>query len=254
MRDIVRSYRLSIVTLTSMSIATLASIEGPTLQLVAPLAFKSKADAVYDEIKQRILRGDLPPATTLNQVQLAAMLQVSTTPLREALRRLETEGLLRSSAHRDITVVPLSVEEFQALWEVRLDLDPSAVALAAQRYVSSDRSQMLAAAEDASEKSDDSGAVQRDREFHSAIYHACHNPVLIELLDVLWNRADRYRMLVPTASSASETVHEDGELLHLEHAELLRLVLGRQARSAARLMKSHLQEQRRLVEQSLLSQ
>jgi DNA-binding GntR family transcriptional regulator len=174
------------------------------------------------------------------------MLQVSTTPLREALRRLQTEGLLRSAAHGDITVVPLSVEEFLALWEVRINLDPTAVALAAQRYMSRDRSQMLAAAEDASETSDDRGAVQRDREFHSAIYHACHNPVLIELLDVPWNRADRYRLLVPTASSASETVRE--------HGELLRLVLDRQARSAARLMKSHLQESRRLVEQSLLSQ
>ena len=72
----------------SLSIVTLTSIEGSSLQLVAPLAFKSKADAVYDELERRILRGDLPPATTLNQVQLAAMLQVSTTPLRETLRKV----------------------------------------------------------------------------------------------------------------------------------------------------------------------
>jgi len=97
---------------------------------VRPLVFKSKADAVYREVRQRILDGELSPGSSLNQEQLAATLEVSTTPLREALRRLETQGFVRTVAHREIVVAPLVVEELVALWEVRRDLDATAAALA----------------------------------------------------------------------------------------------------------------------------
>jgi DNA-binding GntR family transcriptional regulator len=210
---------------------------------VRPLAFKSKADAVYQEIRQRILDGKLLPSSTLNQEQLAATLEVSTTPLREALRRLETEGLVRSTAHRDITVASLSLEEFTSLWEVREELDAMAVALAARRYTPDDRERMRSAAEAMSKDGDHHRNVELNREFHTAIYYACHNLVLIELLNVLWDRADRYRRLITATSSATGTA--------LEHQTLLGLVLDRRAKEAARLMRGHLRQSGELIEQSL---
>jgi len=210
---------------------------------VRPLTFKSKADAVYQEIRQRILDGQLLPSSTLNQEQLAATLEVSTTPLREALRRLETEGLVRAAAHREITVAALSREEFTSLWEVRQEMDAMAVGLAAQRYRPDDRERMLSAAEAMSKGGDHHGNVELNREFHTAIYYACHNVVLIELLDVLWDRADRYRRLITATSGATGTA--------LEHQTLLGLVLDRHAKAAARLMRSHLHQSGDLIEQRL---
>jgi len=210
---------------------------------VRPLAFKSKADAVYREVRQRILDGELPPGSSLNQEQLAMTLEVSTTPLREALRRLETQGFVRTVAHREIIVAPLVLEELVALWEVRSDLDASAAALAAERHGPDDKVRMLAAAEAMNSNNDEGEAVERNREFHTAIYGACHNPVLIELLDALWDRADRYRRLITVASSAAETAGQ--------HQALLEAVLEGRREDAARLMRDHLRGSGALIEQSL---
>src|SRR3954453_19819920 len=86
------------------------------------LTYLSKADAVYAELRRRILEGELAPGAALNQEQVAAALGVSTTPVREALRRLESEALVRTVAHREVYVTPLEVEELVALYEVRENL------------------------------------------------------------------------------------------------------------------------------------
>jgi len=219
------------------------NLPGHQLPRVNPLAFKSKADAVYVEVRQRILDGELPPASSLNQEQLAATLQVSTTPLREALRRLEAEGFVRTLAHREIIVAPLLVDDFTALWEVRRTVDATAAALAAERHGPDDRSRMLAAAEAMSKRSSRLDAVERNREFHTAIYCACHNPVLIEMLGSHWDRADRYRRLIAVASSAADTA--------AEHSSLLTAVLDRNPEESSRLMRVHLLGSQALIEQSL---
>lgn len=212
---------------------------------VQPLAFKSKADAVYVEVRRRILDGEIAPASSLNQEQLAATLQVSTTPLREALRRLEAEGFVRTLAHREIIVAPLVIDDFIALWEVRRSVDATAAALAAERHGPDDRARMLAAADAMSKRSNRLDAVERNREFHTAIYCACHNPVLIEVVGSLWDRADRYRRLIAVAASAADTA--------AEHSALLQAVLDRNPVESSRLMQEHLIGSQALIEQSLRS-
>jgi DNA-binding GntR family transcriptional regulator len=66
----------------------------------------TKAEAVYIETRSRILKGTLAPGLAVNQEALAADLGVSITPLREALRRLEMEGLIRLEAHRTMIITP----------------------------------------------------------------------------------------------------------------------------------------------------
>src|SRR5258708_37249077 len=90
----------------------------------------TKGQAVYNELRSRILSGDIIPGSVLNQETLAGQLGVSTTPLREALQRLEAERLVSLRAHREVTVAPLSVQELSEIFDVRLQLDPYARALA----------------------------------------------------------------------------------------------------------------------------
>ncbi|MDA2915199.1 GntR family transcriptional regulator, partial [Acidobacteriia bacterium AH_259_A11_L15] len=73
------------------------------------------------------------PGVVFNQATFARTIGISTTPLREALRRLKSEGLIELGAHRDAKIAEISAEEARDLYELRRSLDPMAVALAAER-------------------------------------------------------------------------------------------------------------------------
>ena len=102
-------------------------VERPALQTT------TKAEAVYLEIRARILTGALSPGLQINQEALAASLGVSITPLREALRRLEMEGLARLEAHRTVVIAPLIGRELDELYVIRMELDALAAGLAAAK-------------------------------------------------------------------------------------------------------------------------
>src|SRR5207244_1842085 len=105
--------------------------ERGTLEAISsPLPFRTKAEAVYGELRRRILSGVLEPSAPLNQEALAPEFGVSVTPVREAVRRLEAEGLVRFQAHKTVVVAPLSLDELTEIYDIRLTLDPYAASLA----------------------------------------------------------------------------------------------------------------------------
>src|SRR3954471_9174040 len=95
--------------------------------------FATKSDLAYTRVRGLILSGELAPGAVLPQATLAQTIGISTTPLREALRRLKQEGLVELDAHRDARVRPLDATEARDLLELRRTLDPLAASLAAQR-------------------------------------------------------------------------------------------------------------------------
>jgi DNA-binding GntR family transcriptional regulator len=194
------------------------------------ISYSSKADAAYAEIRNRILNGALVASEPLNQEQLAAELGVSTTPLREALRRLESEGLVLVQPHRDVVVAPLDTQEMVFLYEVREELDSFAARLAAEHYDERDEQQMQAASRQLRDPKID--PVEANRAFHSAIYHASHNDVLITVLDKLWDKSDRYRRAISGIARERGVVQS--------HVELMRTVLSRDADLAHERMRAHI--------------
>src|SRR5829696_7666000 len=100
--------------------------------------YLTKSDYAYTRLRDGVLSGEFAPGTVLNQANLAKTIGISTTPLREALRRLKSEGLVELDAHRDARVAPLTAEEARDLLEVRRSLDPLAAGLAAQRRTTAD--------------------------------------------------------------------------------------------------------------------
>jgi DNA-binding GntR family transcriptional regulator len=159
--------------------------------------YATKSDFAYALVRNKILANEYSPGTVLNQAMLARDLGISTTPLREALRRLKSEGLVELDAHRDARVTDLSAEEARDLLEMRRALDPLAAALAAERRSTADIAAMRTAfgrlkpLPDQPEVAD----LVAHRDFHRAIYAASHNELLITTLDGLWDKADRYRMV-----------------------------------------------------------
>jgi DNA-binding GntR family transcriptional regulator len=208
-----------------------------------PLAYATKAEAVYDEIRRRILSGVLEPAAHLNQDALAPELGVSVTPVREALRRLEAEGLVRFQAHKTVVVAPLSREELSEIYDLRLRLDPYAASLAttnasAEEIGEIDRLARAPVSDDPAEQ------VALNHAFHRAIYVRSGNALLADILDRLWERTDRYRIMLLT---------RDVNVLSAvrEHVQISEAMRARQPRTVARLTRAHIANARALIEHAL---
>ncbi|HEY1705768.1 MAG TPA: GntR family transcriptional regulator [Trebonia sp.] len=194
----------------------------------------TKSDAAYVEIHRRIVEGELLPGTVLDQGALARALGVSTTPVREALRRLEMEKLVEMSAHREARVVSVSPSDVRHLYEVRLELDTLAAGLATERATKAevDAIQKLAALKGRTPLKQASV----NRRFHQGVYSACHNPVLIEELDSLWDRTDSYRLALLSSSP------NEANLANHEHAEIAAAIKDRDAARVRELIQTHLRE------------
>lgn len=204
------------------------------------LNVQTKAEAVYVEVRHLILQGILEPGGTLSQEALATRLGISITPLREALRRLESDGLIELRAHRTMTVPPLTREDLNEVYAVRRQLDPFAAGVAAKQATDE---QIVAIAATAAVRTapDLYAELVANRAFHRAIYTAAGNRVLTEILDRLWNRSDRYRLIVLRDRLSQVTA------LH-EHGQIAAAIQSRDARQAARLMDAHVQGTLRMVE------
>ena len=153
--------------------------------------YSTKSDFAYTTLRARILTGEFAPGQVLNQATLARTIGISTTPLREALRRLKSEGLVELGAHKDARVTDLTPEEARDLLEVRRSLDPLAAALAAERRTTADIAALREAAAGVEPLRHDSGIddLVAHRRLHTAVYRASHNDLLIATLDGLWDKA-----------------------------------------------------------------
>jgi DNA-binding GntR family transcriptional regulator len=200
--------------------------------------YSTKSDFAYTKLRERILSGEFAPGQVLNQATLARTIGISTTPLREALRRLKSEGLVELDAHRDARVTELTPEEARDLLEVRRSLDPLAASLAAERRTKADIKEIRETAKGVEPLRRDFGVndLIAHRRFHAAIYRASHNDLLIATLDGLWDKADRYRRF----GLAVERSQQERDEKAAEHAQLAECVIAGDAEGAAAVMHQHI--------------
>jgi DNA-binding GntR family transcriptional regulator len=201
--------------------------------------FATKSDYAYTRIRELILSGELEPGAVIPQAVLARQIGISTTPLREALRRLKQQGLVELDAHRDARVAPLDAEEARNLLEVRRSLDPLAASLAAGRRTTGDLAEMRAAL-DGLESLPSNPTVEQlvaHRRFHAAIYRASYNSLLVQTLDGLWDSADRYRRhALQLDRSAAER-----DRTAAEHTRLVEAIDSGDGAAAADIMRAHVE-------------
>ena len=200
--------------------------------------YVTKSDYAYTRIREGILAGEFEPGTVLHQSMLAKTIGISTTPLREAMRRLMTEGLVELDAHRDARVSSLTAEEARDLLEIRLSLDPLAASLAAERRTKDDIRTMRESIKEVKPLLSNPTVFEltSHRRFHAAIYFASHNDVLISTLEGLWDKADRYRRLGLEVVRTQEELDQKDR----EHHELLDAVVRGDGEGAADVMLRHI--------------
>lgn len=196
-------------------------------------------DRAYAFTKQRVLDATFAGGELLSEGEIAAALGMSRTPVREAFLRLESEGLLRLYPKRGALVVPVSVEEVEAVMETRLLVERYAFGRALARGHGAELAGVMRAAiarqREHAAAGDLDGFVAADREFHTAFVAAAGNPIVTALYDSLRDRQQRMGIAALRRSPARLT-----EIL-AQHRELADGMERGTAEETLTLLSVHLQ-------------
>lgn len=193
------------------------------------------SDRLVEQVRDRVLAGAVAPGLPIRQDVLASELGVSKIPLREALAKLEQDGLVRSHANRGFFVRQLSGEEAEEVYALRLKLEPELVALAAERASPPDQA-LAAETLGLLERAIDSrgGAVGAlNRAFHLALIRPARQELTAGILERLHVLSERYvrKHLEPHGRDARAND---------EHRKLLDRWLARDGAAAAALIEAHI--------------
>ncbi|MGN0421258.1 MAG: GntR family transcriptional regulator [Lachnospiraceae bacterium] len=196
-------------------------------------------DVVFNTLRQAILRGELKPGERLMEIQLANKLGVSRTPIREAIRKLELEGLVLMIPRKGAEVADITEKSLRDVLEVRKALEELAVQLTCDKITKEQIRELEQAAEQFKKtlKSNDITEIaEADVRFHDIIYLATDNQKLILLLNNLREQMYRYRIeYLKRADKYSQ--------LLAEHEEIIRRIEKKQKKEAAEVVCKHIDNQ-----------
>ncbi|MDG1430483.1 MAG: GntR family transcriptional regulator [Paracoccaceae bacterium] len=156
-----------------------------------PKASPPAHEIVYGKLREHILFGDLIPGQAITIQGLTAMLDAGMTPVREALRRLISEGALVFNGNRRVSVPVLSTENVNELLFGRQAIEPQLVIMATQNATPADLDAIEAidiALDEAIEIGDVKGYLRKNYEFHRALYDLANAPILASLADTMYLR------------------------------------------------------------------
>ena len=196
-------------------------------------------DVVFKTLRQAILKGELEPGERLMEIQLAERLGVSRTPIREAIRKLELEGLVLMIPRKGAEVAKISENNLRDVLEVRRSLEELAIDLACQRITEEELAQLNQAEVDfkaAIENGDAMQIAQTDENFHEIIYNSTKNQKLVQILNNLREQMYRYRV----EYLKNPDVHEQ---LIQEHEEIVYHIKRREKAEATAVTCQHIDNQ-----------
>ena len=174
-------------------------------------------DVVFKTLRQAILKGELEPGERLMEIQLAERLGVSRTPIREAIRKLELEGLVLMIPRKGAEVAKISENNLRDVLEVRRSLEELAIDLACQRITEEELDELNKAEVDfkaAIENGDAMQIAQTDESFHEIIYNSTKNQKLVQILNNLREQMYRYRLeYVKDARAHSILISEHNDII-----------------------------------------
>jgi len=198
-----------------------------------PVSFAERA---YLELRDRLVTLEIRPGAPINDDQLAASLKLGRTPVREALKRLESERLVVAYPRRGTFATEVNITDLRHISEVRQLLEPAAATAAALRANAHDRElldTMLRQLENDSDRGIQSGELMRlDMQVHRSIYAAAHNPFLQDTLVRYDNLATRIWCVF--ADRLPDLAGHVGE-----HGPLLRAIIDGDAQRAGALSHEH---------------
>lgn len=192
-----------------------------------------KRDLIVEDLRRRILSGELSRGARMPQDELAKQFGASITPVREALRLLEAEGLLVSEPHRGVRVAGVDLDKVKATYVVRRLVESYAMQRATTRMSPRDLKQaraMLVRMEQESAAGEVDAFRRDNREFHFFFYERCGMPSLSEQIEGMW-QAFPWDLMLNTPERVRQS--------HQEHLEILRAVEAVDVEAVAAATESH---------------
>lgn len=194
---------------------------------------RSLAEVACDEIRRAIREGRVPTGAHLTENELAGWLSMSRTPVREAMRRLESEGLLLNQPFRGALVMRLDVEDMQQMFAVRELLEPAAAAGCALLATESEIVVLREVLRQEAEVLDNPAAlITLNRQFHDLILEAARNQFLKKAIAAVYS-------LIPLLGDSNLLDEPHARAAHLQHLAILDAIEARDAARAELLARSH---------------
>lgn len=204
-------------------------------------------DIVFNTLRQAILKGELAPGERLMEVSLAQKLGVSRTPVREAIRKLELEGLVLMIPRRGAEVARISEKNLRDVLEVRRGLEDLAIELACARITDSQIVELKKANvnfENSLTSNDVTAIAEADERFHEIIYKAAGNEKLVQVINNIKEQMYRYRLeYIKDGTKRQKLVSE--------HKEIVAALERRNLQEAQELMRNHIENQEITVKNNI---
>ncbi len=200
-------------------------------------------EVVFKTLRQAIIRGEFQPGERLMEETIAKNLGVSRTPVREAIRMLELEGLVVMIPRRGAEVARITVKDLKDALEVRMALEALSVKLACERIDDEGKRRLMDACVKFREAINSKlvpAIVECDEKFHDVIFQSTNNKRLITITQNLREQVYRYRF-----EYVKDFSYHDN--LIREHDQITRAVLMRDSETAVQVMESHIYNQEQIV-------
>jgi len=177
---------------------------------------KPLREMVYEELKMQILKGSIIPGTRMMEVDLAEEMGVSRTPIREAIRKLEKEGLVTIEPRRGAYASMISTEDMVEILEVRQDLEGLAAFFAADRMTDEQMQELRQVSDSYNEavrQGNMEAMIRHDTRFHHIIVESCRNKILVQMIEQLQELVLRFRYIYYDNFKRAENMPEEHEAI-----------------------------------------
>jgi DNA-binding GntR family transcriptional regulator len=191
---------------------------------------------VYERLKKAIVSGDIKPGSRVVESRLGLALGISRTPVREALHKLEREGLLERGAGGGFFVADLERSDIEETFGIRTVLESYAARLAALHHRPEDLKPLeekVSQYQRCLEKGDTDGLFAINTEFHDMLYALSRSPRLIKMINDLKDQIFRFRRVILNRGDMARVSNED-------HRLMLRLIRERNAEHVEKVVREHL--------------
>jgi len=212
------------------------SIKDSTQPMISVDSGDTLASAIRRRLADRVLNGEFPPKSKLDEQKLAEQFGVSRTPIREALRQLDTAGLVEIRPRRGAIIVPIDKERIGFAFEAAAEMEGLAASWAASRATLIERRELEKIHQEGAEacrQKDPEWFATVNRHFHDRISELARNPILAEAVSAV-------RVQTAPFQKAQFARYEKIEASQLEHEKILDAICFQDPESAKRHMKEHI--------------
>jgi DNA-binding GntR family transcriptional regulator len=209
-------------------------------------ARKSLGEHVFDSLKQAIVRGNMSPGEWLVESHIADTLGISRTPVREAIHKLEREGLIERQPRGGFTVLGLTRDDIEETFGIRAVLEGYAARLAAQKHREKELAPLeskIAEFDKCLHKKQLSELTRINTEFHDLLYALSKSPKLVHMINGLTDQIYRFRQIILKETKMARISNED-------HKQMLEFIRKRDADGVEALVRDHIVRGQEMVLES----